>query len=199
MSRPLSFDNLGEAGQQAFQKLADRGYEVRVGLTSELADQIEAMAREPSIREFCPNDCGGRFADRASTELWLSKRRATFLLVNKSDSDDLRLVGYGWVGLGSNDHIRGGETTFAIRIGEAGQGQGLATPFAQLIVSAAAAIYGAKNMWLETWQSNGGAVHVYHKIGFEDVAEEPAERADSTGQKIPDTRLYMSLPNERLA
>ncbi len=197
-TQALPIEALGEAGQQAVRQLAERGYEVRVGLTPELADQIAAMAREPSIREFCPNDYGGRFADRASTELWLSKRRATFVLVNKSDSDDLRLIGYGWVGLGSSPHVRGGEATFAIRIGEAGQGQGLATPFAKLIVDGSAAIYGAKNMWLETWQSNGGAVHVYHKIGFVDVNQEPSQRLSSNGEKIADTRLYMSLPNELL-
>ncbi|MEK7599838.1 MAG: GNAT family N-acetyltransferase [Patescibacteria group bacterium] len=198
-TRTLPLESLSQAGQEAASQLNERGYEVRVGLTTDLADQIEAMAKEPSIREFCPNDCGGRFADRPSTELWLSKKRATFVLVNKSsDSHDLSLVGYGWVGLGVSDHVQGGETTFAIRIGESGQGQGLATPFARLIVEGAAAIYGAQNMWLETWQSNGGAVHVYHKIGFRDVDQVESQRPTASGESIADTRLYMSLDNELL-
>jgi ribosomal protein S18 acetylase RimI-like enzyme len=199
-TRMLPLDSLSQAGQEAVNLLHERGYEVRVGLTTDLADQIEAMAREPSIREFCPNDCGSRFADRASIESWLSKKRATFTLVKKSpEGQDLSLVGYGWVGLGASDHVHGGETTFAIRIGESGQGQGLATPFARLIVEGAAAIYAAKNMWLETWQSNGGAVHVYHKIGFKDVDQVEAQRPTANGESVADTRLYMSLDNELLS
>ncbi|MEK7594541.1 MAG: GNAT family N-acetyltransferase [Patescibacteria group bacterium] len=191
---------MGANNMQVAQKLSERGYEVRVGLTPELADQIEVMARETSIREFCPNDSGGRFADRASMELWLSKQRATFVLINKihENEDDLRLVGYGWVGLGTSPHVHGGETTFALRVGEAGQGQGLATPFAQLIIAGSAAIYGARNMWLETWQSNAAAVHVYHKVGFVDVNQEPSERPANNGDRVPDVRLYMSFPNESL-
>ncbi|MDP9131121.1 MAG: GNAT family N-acetyltransferase [Candidatus Binatota bacterium] len=194
---PLPADQLGEAGAEAAQKLAGRGYEVHVGLTPEFADAISAMALEPSIREYCPKDCGQRFADRASTESWLAKGRSMFLLLRR-EGDRLSLAGYGWVGAGSNPRVPGGETTFAIRIGETGQGQGLATPFAWLIVAGAAALYGAKKMWLETWAVNAGAVHVYHKIGFETVTEEPDQRFLPSGEKVADVRVYMSLPDSLL-
>lgn len=198
-TKVLPTDNIGAAGVQAAQKLSERGYEVHYGLTAGVSDDIAQMALEPAIREFCPNDFGGRFANRDATENWLSKRRAVFLLMKKSDSEnEAKMVGYGWVGLGASSHVPDGETTFAIRIGEAGQGQGLATPFAQLIVSGAAVVYGAKNMWLETWQSNAGAVHIYHKIGFEDVDSSDDERVSGSGEIIKDTRLYMSLPNQML-
>jgi ribosomal protein S18 acetylase RimI-like enzyme len=190
--------SLGDKGLEAIQKLAERGYEVHAGLTPEFAQAISAMALEPSIREYCPKDSGERFADQASTERWLSKKRGTFLLLKRADDGSLSLVGYGWVGAGSNSRIPGGETTFALRVGEAGQGQGLATPFSWLIVAASAALYGAKNMWLETWLSNGGAVHIYHKIGFVDVAEQPDKRSVPGGEAVDDTRVYMSLPNELL-
>lgn len=190
--------SLGEKGAEAVKKLADQGYEVHAGLTPELAQAISAMALEPSIRTYCPKDSSQRFADKASTERWLSKKRGMFLLLKRADNGSLSLAGYGWVGSGSNSRIPAGETTFALRIGEAGQGQGLATPFSWLIVAASAVLYGAHNMWLETWSSNAGAVHIYHKIGFVTVAEEPDKRPVPDAEAADDIRIYMSLPNELL-
>lgn len=190
-------DDLGEAGAEAVQKLAERGYEVQIGLTPELADQISTMSEEPSIREFCPKDCSQRFKDRTATENWLKKKRAVFMLL-KRDGGKLSLAGYGWAGPGSSRHAPGGEHTFAVRIGEAGQGQGLAAPFSWLIVAASAVLFGAKEFWLETWASNGGAVHIYHKIGFKTIDEQPDKRPANDGQTIADTRVYMSLPNDLL-
>jgi ribosomal protein S18 acetylase RimI-like enzyme len=179
--------------------ISSRGFEVRLGLTPEYAEQIIKMAREPAIQEYCPNDIGSRFADMQATVQWLSKGRAVFLLLTKAESgNDGVLAGYGWVGQGDTAHVPDGETTFAIRIGEIGQGQGLAEPFSRLMIEAATNLFSAKNIWLETWASNGAAVHVYHKVGFEDVASEASERPTADGGRVADTRLYMSLPNEKL-
>lgn len=193
MTEPLLPELLDAAGAAALRQLNERGYEVQSGLTPKLADQILTMSYEPSIREYCPKDSAQRFVDRAATIHWLSKKRAVFLLFERVDTE-LKLVGYGWAGVQTSAQVPGGESTFALRLGEAGQGQGLATPFAQTIMSASASIYGASNMWLETWASNGGAVHIYHKLGFITVVEKPDERPRSSGGIVPDTRLYMSLP-----
>lgn len=194
---PLPIDRLGEGAAAAAAKLAAQGYEVHHGLTPAFADQILAMSQQPSIREFCPKDSAQRFADQAATKRWLAKGRETFLLL-KRDGDSLSLVGYGWAGAASSPHVPAGRTTFAIRIGEAGQGQGLATPFAWLIVAATAVLYGAKDLWLETWASNGGAVHVYHKLGFKTVAEKPDQRPRPNGETVADTRLYMTIADDLL-
>jgi GNAT superfamily N-acetyltransferase len=198
-SSPISTADLGTTGIEAAQKLAAQGYEVHIGLTPELADQILAMSRQPAIREYCPKDSSERFADRAATEHWLAgKGRAVFLLFKKTDDESLQLAGYGWSGPVSSSHAPGGETTFALRVGEVGHGQGLAAPFSWLIIAASAALYGARDFWLETWGSNGAAIHIYHKIGFETVDEEPGERLNTDGQKIADNRIYMLLPNNLL-
>ncbi|HEY5152459.1 MAG TPA: hypothetical protein VII55_00635 [Candidatus Saccharimonadales bacterium] len=198
-TRQLPLDNLGQSGAVAAQKLADSGYEVRMGLTPELADRITVMSQEPAIREFCPRDSGERFTDRAAAEKWLAKKRAVFLLFKKEADGSLILAGYGWSGAASSSHVPSGAATFAVRIGEAGQGHGLAAPFSWLIVAASAVIYEAADFWLETWASNGAAVHVYHKIGFETAAEQADERPTTLGsEKIPDTRVYMSLTNDLL-
>jgi len=52
---------------------------------------------------------------------------------------------------------------------------------------------------LETWASNGAAAHIYHKLGFQDVAQAPGHRPRADGQTIDDTRIYMELPNKYLA
>ncbi|PIZ62729.1 hypothetical protein COY17_01970 [Candidatus Saccharibacteria bacterium CG_4_10_14_0_2_um_filter_52_9] len=198
IARPLSPDQLSETARQDIERLAEQGYEIHFGLTPEYAEAIINMALELAIREYCPNDSGKRFASQEATKDWLSKERATFLLF-KRNAGGLQLAGYGWVGSGTSLHVPGGETTFALRIGEIGQGQGLATPFARLIVLGSASLYGARNMWLETWQSNGGAVHVYHKIGFVDVDQEAGERPTANGETVADTRLFMSLPDSQLS
>ncbi len=190
--RPLPAEQMSEDGREAIESLKTKGYEVQTGLTPEYADAIAAMALEPSIKEYCPNDSGSRFINRQTTAEWLSKKRATFLLLHKSDNGQLELAGYGWVGAKQNPLIPGGETTFSLRVSENHQGKGLASPFSVSMLAAATAIYGAKHMWLETWESNGGAVHIYHKIGFQDVASKQEERPTATGQMVADTRLFMT-------
>ena len=188
----LTKDMFEDSDVALIGQLADQGYEVQAGLTAKYADDIAKMCLQPSIKEFCPNDSGRRFKDRQATEQWLAKGRGAFLLIKK---DDQSLVGYGWAGDETSSHASDGQTTFAIRIGEEGQGQGLATPFARLILSGAAQLYGARDFWLETWASNGGAVHVYHKIGFEDVDQAEDSRPTTGGEPALDVRLYMSLAN----
>ncbi len=192
---PLTEAMFGDAGADLVRQLSAKGYEVHTGLTPKFADDIAKMCLQPSIKEYCPNDAGRRFANRAATEHWLGKGRCAFLLLKRETGNNLSLAGYGWAGLETNSHIPGGESTFALRIGEDDQGQGLATPFARLIVAGTAKLFGSKNMWLETWASDGAAVHIYHKLGFEDVDQEPGERPTASGETVTDTRLYMSLPN----
>lgn len=198
MNYPTKFDEgtqpLDVKAKGATDELNSRGYQVLVGLTRQMTDQIMKLATEPEIREYCPKDSTERFKDLESTERWLSKGRAAFLLVNKSGE----LVGYGWAGAATSSHAPNSETTFAIRIGKAGQGKGLATPFCRAIVYGAAELFDAKNFWLETWQSNAGAVHIYHKLGFVDVDQQSEERPTKDGTSVTDTRLYMTLPNEML-
>lgn len=188
----LTPDKLDEGSVESLNILEEKSYEVHYGLTIKYADDIAKMCLEPGIKEYCPKDWTGRFADRESTKKWLAKGRGTFLLL-KREGEDLKLAGYGWVGKGNNENIDGGETTFAIRIGDSAQGQGLATHFARLIVYGSKNIYDAKNIWLETWQSNSGAVHVYHKIGFTDVNKIELDRPRPDGSSVSDTRIYMKL------
>lgn len=196
-TEPLTAEMFEAPDAELVRQLAEKGFAVHSGLTEIYAQAIINMCLQPSIKEYCPNDYGRRFSDLEAAHQWLTKGRAVFLLL-KREGEGLDLYGYGWVGNEASPHVPGGETTFALRVGEQGQGQGLATPFSRLMVVGAAKLYEAKNIWLETWQSNGAAVHIYHKIGFEDVDQEFSSRPTANGETIEDTRLFMRLPNELL-
>lgn len=194
--QPLPAQQMSEAGRQAIELLDSKGYEVKAGLTPEYADAIHTLSLEPSIREYCPKDSSERFTDRETTAKWLSKQRATYLLLCRLDNGDLELAGYGWVGTKQSPEVPGGETTFSLRVGEGHQGKGLAAPFSVSMLEAATATYGSQHMWLETWGSNGGAVHIYHKLGFIDVAEKNEERPSISGHNVADTRIYMTKKDD---
>jgi ribosomal protein S18 acetylase RimI-like enzyme len=195
--QPLPNPQMSESGQAAVQLLKSKGYDVQAGLTPDYADAIKKLSNEPSIKEYCPKDSAERFASRQAAAQWLSKRRATYLLLCKLDDGSLELAGYGWVGTKRSPKVPGGETTFSLRIGERHQGKGLAAPFSECMLAAAAATYGAAHMWLETWASNGGAVHIYHKLGFNTITEQPDKRPSLTGHMVDDTRLYMAKMDEQ--
>jgi len=183
----------------AVEALADKGFEVRAGVTPYYAGSIAVMSAEPHIVQFCPKDpTEKRFATKESMEAWLQKGddslgeygRGMFLLVRKVGEGGLRLAGYGWTGPESSTRVPRGTTTFAVRIGVEGQGKGLAKPFTQLIVDGTATLFNARDIWLETWQGNHAA-KVYRDVGFEYVTE-------AYDQKAMATRVYMSYPNELL-
>jgi ribosomal protein S18 acetylase RimI-like enzyme len=188
---------LNQADGELIDELARKGYVVQTGLTRAYADDIARMCRQPSIKEYCPNDAGRRFTNQIATEQWLTKGRLTFLLLKK-DEAEFSLAGYGWSGAEISPHVLTGQTTFALRVGEGSQGQGLATPFARLILATTASLQHAENFWLETWLSDGAAVHIYHKLGFKDVEQVNDRRPTVTGNIIDDIRIYMSLPNNLL-
>jgi ribosomal protein S18 acetylase RimI-like enzyme len=192
-SQTYPVDKLGPVGRQAWQDLADKGYEVRVGLTKDMAGKIQTLSQEPSIREYCPKDYEERFSDEAATRHWLQKGRAMFTLLK-----DGQMAGYGWVGAGDSEQVPQGRHTFAIRLSEHFQGQGLAAPFMRLIISGGAILFGANDYWLEAWQSNAGAVHIYHKLGAVDEGQEMSDRKGRDGHQVSDIRLFLSLPNDAI-
>lgn len=217
-------DDLGEAGNAAAAALAEKGFVVMAGLTRNYVGALTIMAAQRETREYCPKDpTEARFATEESTEKWLSKNggRGMFLLLERLGDDALDLAGYGWTGLEESEEVPGGETTFAIRIGEHSQGLGLATPFTKLIVAGSARLFGARNIWLETWKGNGKAVGAYNSAGFAKLDVEKDDYRPTTRElfslvngrvvvlkelkkgegKVPavaDTRLYFSFPNELL-
>lgn len=204
MNFPVAFDNqaeplaaeFDEPTNAAINDLNHRGYIVLTGFTPELAEAVSKMANEEHIKEYCPRDCTDeRFATVDSTQKWLSRGHAVFVLAKQVGDGSWQPVGYGWSGPKTTGEVPGSRTTFAVRIGKAGLGQKLSLPFSQTIIGATAKIYDAKNFWLETWASNAGAVHVYEQLGFKLVNQKPSSRPTADGRTVADSRLFMSLPD----
>lgn len=200
VSSPLNVSLFNGREAEMLEQLSSAGFEIRLGLTRAYCEAIRMMCLQPSIKEYCPNDSGVRFHDDIMTEEWLKKGRCVFLLTKKSDDTgkEPELVGYGWSGPGETSHVPGGKVTVAPRIGEGGQGHGLGTPFCWLIVAATAVLYEARDFWLETWESNGAAVHIYGKLNFVEVDREASSRPTADGGSVDDIRLFMTLDNSLL-
>ncbi len=187
----------GEKCNESLNVLSQKGFEVHLGISEEFTDQLIEMAKEDAIKEYCPNDSETRFTNLETINKWLKKEKAVFLLV-ENNGDELNLAGYGWVGKEKNNQVDKGDVTFALRVGTSYQGKGLATPFSSVVIYGSNAIYGAQNIWLATWSSNAGAVHVYKKIGFEIVSATSSKRKTLNGNEVEDTRLLMTIPNSKL-
>lgn len=196
----LPIDSIADKDRGMIDRLLAGGYQVQIGLTPQITQAIIAMAQEPAIKEFCPNDFGKRFASPEAAQQWVAKGRAVFALLAADANTGLRLAGYGWVGPETSKAVPAGRSTFALRIGQADQGKGLAAPFAWSIIAGGTLLYGLKDFWLETWGSNGGAVHNYEKIGFEAINEKLDERPtlQASVGVVYDNRIYMLLPNDLL-
>ena len=182
--------DLDEAGKVALKRLNDQGYELRHGLTPGYADAIKELVTQPSICTYCLKDSTSRFCDRDTTAVWLRKGRAVFLLIEQLSGE---VAGYAWTGPETTEHIPEGKVTVALRVSESFQGRGLAAPYLQSVVSATKALYDADDFWLESWESNAGAVHVYKKTGFTSVLDIYGNRTLKDGGSTPDTRVYMVL------
>ena len=173
--------------------LESRGYNVSLGLTKSDAEKLSDISKQPSIKEYCPRDCSTRFKDLSSTESWLAKGHQVYLLKEKSSGE---IAGYAWSGNGTSPHIPEGSITCALRLNENFQGQGLATPFFAVVIAHTKKTYPGETIWLEGWESNLGAIHVYKKLGFKLVASEESTRPALNGETIQDTRLFMTLSGD---
>lgn len=218
-------NQLDAAANSARRRLMEKGFVVGAGLTRSYAGAISVMAKQPHIEEMCPRDARTRFATEETTADWLGKGggRNVFLLLKNAGSTGLRLAGYGWTGAESNPVVPGGETTFAVRIGNEGRGQRAASDFSRLIIAGSAALYGTKRTWLETYQGNSSAVGAYLSAGFEPFIDhdgqpvtkitarptlhEPGtiingqevyldQSGDTPKNMVADVRCYMVYPDE---
>lgn len=174
----------------ALQTLAEKGFYVQLGITAEDVAALQALSHQTSILKYCPRDCTERFKDEPTVRHWLLKERLVFLLKEKSTE---RLAGIAWTGPGTSPHIPEGKLTGGLRLSEAFQGLGLATPFLKVVLEHTKNEYSRERLWFECWASNAGAVHVYQKLGFNIVETESASRPTPTGASEPDTRTYMVL------
>lgn len=187
---PLDPTELSAEGAAAYQVLTSRGYALELGLAEADVQSLAQLSQQPSILEYCPNDCRTRFKDVETAAHWFTKGRLVFLLKAQASGE---IAGYGWSGPGTTEHIPEGTLTAAVRLSEAHQGKGLAAPFLQVLGDYTTGYAPHERLWLEGWESNAGAIHIYQKLGFRHVTSQPASRPTANGGVVNDTRLYMQL------
>lgn len=191
---------------QPFVDLANKGYEVAVGLRREDVSGLADIAQQPGTREYCPKDLTARWGTEELAEKQLTKDggRGVLRLVSR---DTGQIMGFGWTGRMSQEEqalLPGCENTFALRLHEDSRGQKLGTPFSKAIVAASMVIFKARNIGLETWASNTPAVRTY--LGAQAVLVTTVDSQRPTLQTGPhthlnegvrsraDVRLYMKYP-----
>lgn len=194
--------DLAGPGAQSLAALYRAGYGVACGIRRQDVSGVTSVANQPGVREFCPNDATMRFASVEKMEGWLTKGggRGFFQLFSGA-----KLAGYGWTGAETCPELPDSLTTFAVRLNAGGgfTGQGLAHHFANVIVDASVAYYGACNIGLETWQSNVAAVKSYERAGAELITSRADARPTLTAEPdfltaageayVRDTRSYMQF------
>jgi RimJ/RimL family protein N-acetyltransferase len=180
--------------RDALEALSHNGYEIRYGLTAAYAGSIAVLANQGHIREFSPKDAADRFKTIPDSEKWLAGSGGVGMFILLKDDDWVqRVAGYGWTTPRENPAIPGSQTAFEIRLGESARDKKLAATFGRMIIAGSAAIYGSRNFWLETWESNSAAVRAFHRIGFEITGAFPQKRQDTIGREYEDHRLFMAL------
>lgn len=181
------------------RQLERQGYEVVAGLRREDVPALTEVAEQEGTREFCPNDLKLRWGNEEMAERQLAKAggRCVLRLVRKDTGDT---HGFGWTGHISEEekqYLPMCENTFALRLHEASRGKKLGMPFSRVIVAGSMALWGARNIGLETWASNTAAVRTYLAAGAELVTTKDDVRPTLDRTKFQherhrnDVRLYM--------
>lgn len=209
--------DLGERADYWLHRLHDARLHVALGLGASLQPQLHALANEPSIKEFCPNDAtdrrfGSTPGDIAPMQTWISKnggRGFVGIYTEIAPSPTARLLAYGWAGTERHAHFPNADVTTAYRVGEQGssiarhirandkaRGAHEPAPFrlglalGEMVI-ATATHFGAspRDISLETWASNVGARALYEHLGF----TQDQEKAPN----IPAKRPTLLKTNER--
>jgi hypothetical protein len=188
----LEPDVLDEPGRRALGELATMGFVVEAGLRKIDVPGITEIAGQLPVRTYCWNDIEGRFGTESMAERWLSKARGMMQLRHPSAAVQ---AAYGWEGPEWCEYLPGCENTFAVRVNKDFGKRGLGMLFSTVLVSGSAALYGARNVGLETWKSNMHAVTLYEKMSAERVTERESMRKTLDGGRTPDTRVYMQFPH----
>jgi len=200
--RLMADDAFDQVSNEALLQLEEAGFEPWAGIMREDMPAITAIAGQESVREFCPRDITERWGSEAMAEEQLAKNggRAVFILRQTVTGN---IAVYGWTRLEKKPpkKLPDCPTTFAVRLISEFGGRGLAAPFSRAIIAGSVALYGAKGIGLETWDSNVRAVKAYKRSEDIHVPSKPSQRttlqpmpAEAKGM-IADTRLFMKWPH----
>lgn len=200
----LSPSDLPSQHSQYLRQLHSKGYDVAAGLTRTDVPALTEIAQQTGTVEFCPNDLKRRWGNEQMAEQQLAKEggRGVLRLVKRRTG---ATHGFGWtgqIGEEEQEYLPMCENMFALRLHEASRGKKLGVPFSRIIVAGSMALWGARNIGLETWASNTAAVRTYLSAGAELVTTKDAIRPTQVrgpgsfqhNNHRNDVRLYMNYP-----
>ena len=165
------------------------------GFVAPFADQLVEKSKQPHIRRWTPRDASERFKDLDSA-LERVKNNETHLLVDVNTYDVGGVIWYGRKEPPIDVSPHNPSYTFAIRLYESYQGQGLARPFMRKSLSdfledrrlsGELRDYGASlgGIWLDVDENHQRAITRYKEFGYQTVGGH-------------DDRLVMVLSIERI-
>lgn len=196
--------NLLPAHSEHLRILNEKGYDVIAGLARTAVPALTEISQQAGTIEFCPNGLKHRWGNESMAEKQLAKDggRGVLQLVSRKTGDT---IGFGWTGSISEQdkaYLPMCENTFALRLHEASRGKKIGAPFSRVIVAGSMALWGARNIGLETWASNTPAVKTYLSAGAELVTTKDDVRPTTLrgpgrfqyNNHRNDVRLYMNYP-----
>ncbi|HSX42504.1 MAG TPA: hypothetical protein VLF59_00275 [Candidatus Saccharimonadales bacterium] len=194
---------LGEEVDVWLERLADHGFVAARGIHLAQADNLSAIAHDPKVVEYCPNDRKTRFATVEMQRKWVGTEtgRAAIGMYHpdgqrgaidlrdlpKITAHDVTQVAHGWGGKKLNGRIVGADVTTAYRVGSEGSRHAresrkspedrfsLGYPLGLLVVENLVRYHGVPKpmISLENWESNDSARHLYDVLGFHEVSGVP--------------------------
>lgn len=150
--------------------LEDKGLQVYRGWDGTLRDQLVIASCQSHILQYTPGDAERRFTTAEAADAWYHEHdRVVYSLGQKA-----MLAGLIWYG-NSPDKNLDADYTFAIRMYEASQGQGLARSFLEAAHSDFRQhTHNERNVWLSTSADevkNAAALRLYRNAGYNTVNE----------------------------
>jgi hypothetical protein len=226
---PLPY-GMSAAADAVLDTLHDRDMEAYYGFNPEFAALYRELGKQTGVKEMCPNDedrfaesNSGKWVAKGDTILDELGRGTVTILDKKAAGPQLALAANGWTGpevptppnspegypqippklIEEFKLVMGGlglRTTYAVRVSGSYGRQGLAHMMNTLLVDGGNALWGAEDLWLETWKSNPAGPKVYAPGGWEKrPIEIPTFRPSVIhGRMVEDTRTWYTYPNALL-
>jgi uncharacterized cofD-like protein len=160
-----SFESIQIVDASRLNEVAGEELVILRGLTSALRTQLVEKSDQPHIRLWTPRDSSERFTSEGMIELRQAEGDEFYSLVRPGEPEDLG--GVMWLKRKYFESSSPFNTTFAVRLYEGYEGQGLGQPFMNGVLEDYTTLHPGPNyIWLGVKERNERAKRLYNKLGF---------------------------------
>jgi ribosomal protein S18 acetylase RimI-like enzyme len=151
-------------------KLNEKGFSVIKGWGKELAQQLVVHSREDAIKRWTPRDATERFPSVEAAKAWYNKNEHIIYALGST----AQLAGVMWFTRYEEPEIEfDNRFTMAVRMYDDARGRGLSYNFGKATHLDLEQNYSG-DVWLETDVVNKAALHLYHKLNYEETQRDVA-------------------------